>query len=61
MYDKSPSLAELLAKEGLSCEKIVTGRIEYIKVKDFETQIKAAQWSFIRILTVSGACSADDC
>ena len=44
MYDKSPSLAELLAKEGLSCEKIVTGRIEYIKVKDFETQIKAAQW-----------------
>ena len=44
MYDKSPSLAELLAKEGLSCEKIVTGRIEYIKVKDFETQIKDAQW-----------------
>ena len=44
MYDKSPSFAELLAKEGLSCEKIVTGRIEYIKVKDFETQIKAAQW-----------------
>ena len=31
MYDKSPSLAELLAKEGLSCEKIVTGRIEYIE------------------------------
>ena len=29
MYDESPSLAELLAKEGLSCEKIVTGRIEY--------------------------------
>lgn len=44
MYDKSPSLAELLAKEGLSCEKIVTGRIEYIKVKDFDTQIKDAQW-----------------
>ncbi len=44
MYDKSPSLAELLAKEGLSCEKIVTGRIEYIKIKDFETQIKDAQW-----------------
>lgn len=44
MYDKSPSFAELLAKEGLSCEKIVTGRIEYIKVKDFETQIKDAQW-----------------
>lgn len=44
MYDKSPSLAELLAKEGLSCEKIVTGRIEYIKVKDFETRIKDAQW-----------------
>ena len=44
MYDKSHSLAELLAKEGLSCEKIVTGRIEYIKVKDFETQIKDAQW-----------------
>lgn len=44
MCDKSPSFAELLAKEGLSCEKIVTGRIEYIKVKDFETQIKDAQW-----------------
>ena len=44
MYEESPSLAELLAKEGLSCEKIVTGRIEYIKVKDFETQIKDAQW-----------------
>lgn len=44
MYDESPSLAELLAKEGLICEKIVTGRIEYIKVKDFETQIKDAQW-----------------
>lgn len=44
MYDESPSLAELLAKEGLSCEKIVTGRIEYIKIKDFETQIKDAQW-----------------
>ena len=44
MYDKSPSLAELLAREGLSCEKIVTGRIEYIKIKDFETQIKDAQW-----------------
>ena len=44
MYDKSPSLAELLAKEGLSCEKIVTGRIEYIKVKDFETQIKCCGW-----------------
>ena len=36
MYDESPSLAELLAKEGLICEKIVTGRIEYIKVKDPE-------------------------
>lgn len=44
MYDESPSLAELLAREGLSCEKIVTGRIEYIKIKDFETQIKDAQW-----------------
>ena len=44
MYDKSPSLAELLAKEGFFCEKIVTGRIEYIKIKDFETQIKDAQW-----------------
>lgn len=44
MYDKSPSFAELLAKEGLFCEKIVTGRIEYIKIKDFETQIKDAQW-----------------
>ena len=44
MYDESPSLAELLAKEGFFCEKIVTGRIEYIKVKDFETQIKDAQW-----------------
>ena len=44
MYDESPSLAELLAKEGLICEKIVTGRIDYIKVKDFETQIKDAQW-----------------
>lgn len=44
MYDKSPSLAELLAKEGLICEKILTGRIEYIKVKDFQTQIKDAQW-----------------
>lgn len=44
MCDKSPSFAELLAKEGLSCEKIVTGRIEYIKVKDFDTQIKDAQW-----------------
>lgn len=44
MYEESPSLAELLAKEGLSCKKIVTGRIEYIKVKDFETQIKDAQW-----------------
>lgn len=44
MYDESPSLAELLAKEGFFCEKIVTGRIEYIKIKDFETQIKDAQW-----------------
>mgnify|MGYP007045017754 CR=1 FL=1 len=34
MYDKSPSLAELLAKEGLSCEKIVTGRIGYIRVEN---------------------------
>ena len=44
MYDESPSLAELLEKEGFFCEKIVTGRIEYIKIKDFETQIKDAQW-----------------
>ena len=35
MYDKSPSLAELLAKEGLSCEKIVTGRIGYIRLDNF--------------------------
>ena len=40
MYEESPSLAELLAREGFFCKKIVTGRIEYIKVKDFETQIK---------------------
>ena len=44
MYEESPSLAELLAREGFFCKKIVTGRIEYIKVKDFETQIKDAQW-----------------
>ena len=54
MYDKSPSLAELLAKEGLSCEKIVTGRIEYIKIKDFETQIKDAQWL---VFTIKNAVS----
>ena len=35
MYEESPSLAELLAREGFFCKKIVTGRIEYIKVKDF--------------------------
>ena len=44
MYEESPSLAELLAREGFFCKKIVTGRIEYIKVKDIETQIKDAQW-----------------
>ena len=44
MYDKSPSFAELLAKEGLSCEKIVTGRIGYIRVEDFSEKIKDAQW-----------------
>lgn len=44
MYDKSPSLAELLAKEGLSCEKIVIGRIGYIRVEDFFQRIKDAQW-----------------
>lgn len=40
MYDKSPSLAELLAKEGLSCEKIVTGRIGYIRVENLFEKIK---------------------
>ena len=55
MYDESPSLAELLAKEGFFCEKIVTGRIEYIKIKDFETQIKDAQWLvFTRKNAVAG-------
>lgn len=44
MYDKSPSFADLLAKEGLSCEKIVTGRIDYISVEDFSEKIKDAQW-----------------
>lgn len=44
MYDKSPSFAELLAKEGLSCEKIVTGRIGYICVEDFAQKIKDAKW-----------------
>lgn len=44
MYDNSPSFAELLAKEGLSCEKIVTGRIGYIRVGDFAQKIKDAQW-----------------
>ena len=50
MYDKSPSLAELLAKEGLSCEKIVTGRIEYIKVKDFETQMHSGLCLQVKML-----------
>ncbi|ACR71757.1 uroporphyrinogen-III synthase [Lachnospira eligens] len=44
MYDKSPSFAELLAKEGLSCEKIVTGRIGYIRVENLLEKIKDAQW-----------------
>lgn len=44
MYDKSPSFADLFAKEGLSCEKIVTGRIGYIRVEDFSEKIKDAQW-----------------
>ena len=44
MYDKSPSLAELLAKEGLSCEKIVTGKIDYIRVENLLEKIKDAQW-----------------
>lgn len=44
MYDKSPSFADLFAKEGLSCEKIVTGRIGYIRVEDFSEKIKNAQW-----------------
>lgn len=44
MYDKSPSLAELLAKEGLSCEKIVTGRIGYIRVENLFEKIKDARW-----------------
>ena len=38
MYEESPSLAELLAREGFFCKKIVTGRIEYIKVKDGKKQ-----------------------
>ena len=33
-----------LQRRGFPAKKIVTGRIEYIKVKDFETQIKDAQW-----------------
>lgn len=44
MYDKSPSFAGLLAKEGLSCEKIVTGRIGYIRVENLLEKIKDAQW-----------------
>lgn len=44
MYDESPSLAELLAKEGLICEKIVTGRIGYICVENLLEKIKDAQW-----------------
>lgn len=44
MYDKSPSFAELLAKEGLFCEKIVTGRIGYIRVENLLEKIKDAQW-----------------
>ena len=44
MYDKSPSLAEFLAKEGLSCEKIVTGKIDYIRVENLLEKIKDAQW-----------------
>lgn len=44
MYDKSPSFAGLLAKEGLSCEKIVTGRIGYICVENLLEKIKDAQW-----------------
>lgn len=44
MYDKSPSFADLFAKEGLSCEKIVTGRIGYIRVEDFSEKIKDVQW-----------------
>lgn len=44
MYDESPSLAELLAKEGFFCEKIVTGRIGYIRVENLFEKIKDAQW-----------------
>lgn len=44
MYDESPSLAELLAKEGFFCEKIVTGRIDYIRVENLLEKIKDAQW-----------------
>ena len=44
MYDESPSFAELLAKEGLICEKIVTGRIGYIRVENLLEKIKDAQW-----------------
>lgn len=43
-YDKSPSFAELFAKEGLSCKKIVTGRIGYIHAEDFAQKIKDARW-----------------
>ena len=50
MYDKSPSLAELLAKEGLSCEKIVTGRIGYIRVENLLEKIKDAQWLGLLII-----------
>ncbi len=44
MYDKSPSFAELLAKEGLSGEKIVTGRIGYIPVENFLEKLEDAKW-----------------
>ena len=49
MYDKSPSLAELLAKEGLSCEKIVTGRIGYIRVENLFEKIKDARCLCLRV------------
>lgn len=41
---KALPLQNYLQRRGFPCEKIVTGRIEYIKIKDFETQIKDAQW-----------------
>ena len=56
MYDKSPSLAELLAKEGLSCEKIVTGRIGYIRVENLFEKIKDARWLvFTSLLIIWGS------